>query len=182
MGGRRKGVAALTPLELKVMQVLWQSGPGNVQEVQAKLSSDPPLAYTTVQTVLNTLERKGKVKRTLDGRAYTYRAYASRDKAMLVAVRELVERMFGGSSEDLVMSLIKARQVDPARIAELTRSLPRGRTNELSSELCTKCCLAGSTADGWGMAGELAMQQRSSTHCSSHLGSHPVCRSDSSCS
>ncbi len=38
-------------------------------------------------------------------------------------VKELVEKMFGGSSEDLVMSLIKARQVDPARIAELARRL-----------------------------------------------------------
>ena len=123
MAGRRKRAAVLTPLELQIMHVLWQAGPGNVQEVQQKLSSEPPLAYTTVQTVLNTLQRKGKVKRTLSGRAYTYRAVASRDKAMLVAVKELVEKMFGGSSEDLIMSLIKARQVDPARIAELTRSL-----------------------------------------------------------
>ena len=123
MAGRRKGVAVLTPLELQIMQVLWKDGPANVQEVQTKLSSEPPLAYTTVQTVLNTLERKSKVKRALKGRAYTYRAVASRDKAMLSAVKELVEKMFGGSSEDLIMSLIKARQVDPARIAELTRSL-----------------------------------------------------------
>lgn len=105
------------------MQVLWEHGPGNVQDVQVKLPSDPPLAYTTVQTVLNNLEQKGKVKRTLKGRAFTYRAAASRDKAMLGLVKDLVEKMFGGSSEALVMSLIKARQVDPERIAELSRSL-----------------------------------------------------------
>ena len=123
MTGRRRGVATYTPLELEVMQVLWEHGPGNVQDVQVKLPSDPPLAYTTVQTVLNNLEQKGKVKRTLKGRAFTYRAAASRDKAMLGLVRDLVEKMFGGSSEALVMSLIKARQVDPERIAELSRSL-----------------------------------------------------------
>jgi predicted transcriptional regulator len=123
MAGRRKGVAVLTPLELQIMQVLWSDGASNVQEVQAKLATEPPLAYTTVQTVLNTLERKGKVKRTLKGRAFTYRAAASKDKAMLSLVKDLVEKMFGGSSEDLIMSLIKARQVDPARIAELSRSL-----------------------------------------------------------
>ena len=123
MAGRRKGVAAFTPLELQIMQVLWEHGPGSVQEVQVKLSSEPPLAYTTVQTVLNNLEQKGKVKRTLKGRAFTYRASASRDKAMLGLVRDMVEKLFGGSSEELVMSLIKARQVDPERIAELSRGL-----------------------------------------------------------
>ncbi len=123
MAGRRKGMAAFTPLELQIMQVLWEHGPGSVQEVQVKLSSEPPLAYTTVQTVLNNLEQKGKVKRTLKGRSFTYRASASRDKAMLGVVRDMVEKLFGGSSEELVMSLIKARQVDPARIAELSRGL-----------------------------------------------------------
>ena len=130
MAGRRKGAAILTRLEIQIMQVLWKNGPGNVQEVQTKLVSDPPLAYTTVQTVLNTLERKGKVKRTLKGRAYTYCAHASKDKAMLGALKEFIERIFDGSSEDLVMSLIKARQVDPERIAELTRGLARHAEKE----------------------------------------------------
>ena len=134
MTGRRKGMAALTPLELQMMQVLWREGPSNVQEVQANLLTEPPLAYTTVQTVLNNLEQKGKVKRTLKGRAFTYRATASKDKAMLGLVKELVEKMFGGSSEDLVMSLIKARQVDPARIAELARRLAQDESKTQSVE------------------------------------------------
>ncbi len=129
MVGRRKGSGELTPLELEIMQVLWQHGPGNVQAVQESLEGKPrpggSLAYTTVQTMLNILQRKGKVRRSLAGRAYVYRAAVSKDKAILGAVRDLVERMFAGSSEDLVMSLIKTRQVDPERIAELSRSLSR---------------------------------------------------------
>jgi BlaI family transcriptional regulator, penicillinase repressor len=58
---------------------------------------------------------------TLKGRAYDYRAVVSKEKVLGQAVRDLVERMFGGSSEELVMSLIKSRQVDAARIAELSR-------------------------------------------------------------
>ena len=53
----------LTPLELEIMHVLWETGPANVQTVQQKLKRE--LAYTTVQTMLNILERKGKAKRTL---------------------------------------------------------------------------------------------------------------------
>ena len=53
----------LTPLELEIMHVLWNEGASNVQTVQQHLERE--LAYTTVQTMLNILHRKGKVKRTL---------------------------------------------------------------------------------------------------------------------
>ena len=123
MAGRKKGSTSLTPLELQMMQVLWRDGPGNVQQVQAGLGAESSLAYTTVQTMLNVLERKGRVRRTLNGRAYVYTAVAQKDKVLGQAVCDLVERMFGGSSEDLVMSLIKTKQIDPERIADLSRKL-----------------------------------------------------------
>ena len=113
--------STLTKLELQVMQAIWRLGPSNVAAVQQALSQE--LAYTTVQTMLNILERKGKLKRTLRGRAFVYAATVSEAKASTHAVRDLVDRMFGGSSEDLVMSLLKSRQIDPQKIAELTRRL-----------------------------------------------------------
>ena len=123
MIGRRKGSNALTPLELKIMQVLWSEGPSNVQQVQKGLSSSDDLAYNTVQTMLNILHRKGRVDRALNGRAYTYRTITSKEKVLGLAARDLVERMFGGSTEELVMSLIKNRQVDLKTIEELRRKL-----------------------------------------------------------
>ncbi len=123
MVGRRKGSGSLTPLELKIMQVLWRGGPSNVQQVQKELLPNDELAYNTVQTMLNILHRKGRVQRELAGRAYVYRPVASRDKVLGQAVREFVERLFEGSTEALVMSLIKSRQVDLERIADLGREL-----------------------------------------------------------
>lgn len=111
----------LTKLELQIMQAIWRLGPSNVAAVQEALAQD--LAYTTVQTMLNILERKGKLKRTLRGRAFEYSATVSEAKASTHAVRDLVDRMFGGSSEELVMSLIKSRQIDPKKIAELSKRL-----------------------------------------------------------
>jgi BlaI family penicillinase repressor len=113
---------ALTKLELQIMQVIWKLSASNgssVKDVQNGLRQ--PLAYTTVQTMLNILERKGKLRRKLRGRAYVYSATVSEAKASRHAVRDLVDRMFGGSADELVMSLIKSRQIDPKRIAELTR-------------------------------------------------------------
>jgi BlaI family penicillinase repressor len=125
MGERES--TALTKLELQIMQVIWKLGAnsaGNgcsVKDVQNGLRQ--PLAYTTVQTMLNILERKGKLRRKLRGRAYVYSATVSEAKASRHAVRDLVDRMFGGSADELVMSLIKSRQIDSKRIAELTRRL-----------------------------------------------------------
>lgn len=112
---------SLTKLELAVMQVIWQRGASNVAEVQQAM--EQPLAYTTVQTMLNILERKGKLRRELKGRAFVYSAVVTEARALREAVRDLVDRMFGGSSEELVMSLIKSKQIDPDRIAELSREL-----------------------------------------------------------
>lgn len=117
MAGRRGGSAGMTPLELKIMQVLWRLGPCQVQAVQQELEGG--LAYTTVQTMLNVLHKKGRVTRRLRGRAYEYRAVVSEEKTLGTAVADLVERMFGGSAEELVMSLVKSRQLDAGRLARL---------------------------------------------------------------
>ena len=111
----------LTKLELQIMQVIWRQGASNVSAVQAGLEQQ--LAYTTVQTMLNILERKGKLKRELHGRAFAYIATVTEAKASTHAVRDLVDRMFGGSSEELVMSLIKSRQIDARTIAKLSKRL-----------------------------------------------------------
>jgi predicted transcriptional regulator len=111
----------LTKLELQIMQVIWRRGTSNVGEVQDGLEQQ--LAYTTVQTMLNILHRKGKLKRKLQGRAYEYSATVSEAKALSHALRDVVDRMFGGSSEELVMSLIKNKQIDAKKIAELSRRL-----------------------------------------------------------
>jgi predicted transcriptional regulator len=100
------------------MKVLWEIGPGTVQAVQEKLPGER-LAYTTVQTMLNILQRKGKVKRKLQGKAYEYRPVLSRERALKDAVGDVLERMFGGSVEALLMSLVKSRQLDAEKLAKV---------------------------------------------------------------
>ena len=133
MAGRRSGSgggsSGTTPLELKIMQVLWRLGPSQVQPVQEALGGD--LAYTTVQTMLNVLHRKGRVTRRLRGRAYEYRAAVTEEKTLGTALTDLIDRMFGGSPEELVMSLVKSRQLDAARLtmlAERVEAAKRAKT------------------------------------------------------
>ena len=114
----------LTPLELEIMQALWDGGPATVGEAQARLGGK--LAYTTVQTMLGVLHRKKKVRRQLDGRAYVYKPAISREGAVAGALTDLVSRMFGGSGEALLMSLIDTRQIGVEEIARASRLLERG--------------------------------------------------------
>jgi predicted transcriptional regulator len=97
-------------MELAIMHVLWEKGPSTVQEVQTRLEGKP--AYTTVQTILNTMTKKGRTKRTLNGKAYVYRPVLSRELAMGSAIRDLVKRMFGGSVEALLMNLMETEKLD----------------------------------------------------------------------
>ena len=109
----------LTPLELEIMHVLWETGPANVQTVQQNLKRE--LAYTTVQTMLNILHRKGKVKRTLKDRAYFYKPSVSRQKVISKQIADVVDRLFGGSAESLVMSLVETKHLTPEKLARLQK-------------------------------------------------------------
>src|ERR1041384_6063128 len=117
----RRKTEHLTPLELEIMHVLWETGAANVQTVQQHLERE--LAYTTVQTMLNILHRKGKVKRTLKERAYFYKPAVSRKQVISQSLNDLVERLFGGSAESLVMSLVETRHLTAEKLAELNRLL-----------------------------------------------------------
>jgi|SRR5215472_2471684 len=120
----------LTRLELQIMKVLWDSGPSNVQAVQGNLPASPKLAYTTVQTMLNVLYRKGWVKRTLRGRAYEYGPVLSRERAASGAIRDMVDRLFSGSVEGLLMSLVKSKQLNVKKLEKLRAQLEERERNE----------------------------------------------------
>ena len=119
----KKPEPTLTPLELKIMNVLWTTGPGTVAEVQQAL--DAGLAYTTVQTMLNVLLRKARVKRVQEGRAFRYEPTLSREHAAGSAVNDLVKRMFDGSSEALLMTMVDARQISADELERIARRLRR---------------------------------------------------------
>ncbi len=124
----RKKTAHLTPLELEIMQVLWEGGPASVQAVQQQLGG--ARAYTTVQTMLNVLHRKGKVTRVLKDKAYLYRPAVTRSQAIGQALGDLVDRMFGGSAESLVMSLVETKRLTPAKLSKLQKLLKKEAPDE----------------------------------------------------
>jgi BlaI family transcriptional regulator, penicillinase repressor len=123
-----------TPAELAIMKVLWERGGGTVQNVREKLPGHPGPAYTTVQTLLNILHRKGKVKRTLKGKSYEYAPKVSREGTASHAIRDLLDRLFGGSAEDLVMTLVKDRHLTAEKLEYLRQLVEQAQTGRRDAE------------------------------------------------
>jgi predicted transcriptional regulator len=110
-----------TDRELDVMAVLWERGSATVAEVRDGLADE--LAYTTVLTVLRTLEEKGHVDHVEEGKAHRYLPLVARDRAGKSAVRRLVKKVFGGSSELLLTHLVSDRNLSAAELKRMRRLL-----------------------------------------------------------
>ena len=120
----------LTDREADVMQLLWEHGPSVVTEVRARLSDE--LAYTTVLTILRTLEAKGYVRHKEEGRVHRYFAAVQQQAARKSALRHLTGKFFKGSSELLFAHLVSDRKLSPEQIQRM-RSLLDGKPDKEKS-------------------------------------------------
>ena len=118
---------SLTDREADVMQVLWEHGPSVVAEVRERLSD--PLAYTTVLTVLRTLEAKGYVGHDEEGRGHRYYASVKQKAARKNALQHLTEKLFKGSTELLLSHLVSDQKLSPEQIKRM-RQLLADRADE----------------------------------------------------
>ena len=110
-----------TDRELDVMSVLWDLGDATVTEVRERLADK--LAYTTVLTVLRTLEQKGYVDHTGEGRAHRYRPLVKREAAGRNALRRLLDKVFQGSPELLMTHLVSDRNLSDEELRRLRKLL-----------------------------------------------------------
>ncbi len=105
------------PRELAVMSVLWRLGSATVADVRAHLDED--LAYTSVLSALQTLEKKGYVRPEPEGRAYRYFPTVAADKAGRRAIGRIRDAIFQGSSERLFAQLVSDRRLSRAELERM---------------------------------------------------------------
>ncbi|MGE5624719.1 MAG: BlaI/MecI/CopY family transcriptional regulator [Bacillota bacterium] len=119
-----------TEAELEVLRVLWQQGECTVRQVHEILSRGNPVAYTTVLTTLQIMHQKGLVKRDASERAHVYAAGLSQRRAQKRFLGKILDRVFEGSSAELVMQALGSGR--PATSDEL--AMIRARLNELEDK------------------------------------------------
>jgi predicted transcriptional regulator len=112
---------SFTERELDVMGVLWEEGSATVAEVRERLADE--LAYTTVLTVLRTLEEKGYVGHTEEGKAYRYHPTVARREAGTSVLRRLTRKLFKDSPELLLTHLVSDRKLTAEELGRMRRLL-----------------------------------------------------------
>jgi len=121
----RKQSPVLTEAELRIMDVLWQKGPGTVQQILEWLPPKPALAYNSVLTTVRILEKKGYVVHAKDGRAHVYEALVERKYATRSEIRHLVSRFFRNSHDALVLNILEDSEIEGEEVARLRKILER---------------------------------------------------------
>ena len=117
----RQPLPALGAQELAIMKVVWRLKDVSVREVYETLRERRPVAYTTVMTMMNTLEGKGYLKKELDGRAFRYRPAVPERRVVTRMVKEFVERVFDGSMAPLLAHLVTSTELSDEERDELRR-------------------------------------------------------------
>jgi predicted transcriptional regulator len=112
---------SFTDRELDVMAVLWRRGSGTVNEVRDELDDD--LAYTTVLTILRTLEDKGFITHLTEGKAHRYLPAVTQDLAGKSVLARMLDKVFAGSPEMLLTQLVNERNLDADDLLRLRKLL-----------------------------------------------------------
>ena len=117
----------LTPLETLIMSALWDESPAAVKQIQERLQSVKPMAYSTVLTMMRILRNKGFLVSERQGKADLYRPVISRDDAGRRSLCEVIDSFFSGSAEALVSQLLDSRSLSDEALktirAELDKTL-----------------------------------------------------------
>ena len=113
----------LGDLQLQLLQTLWKLGSGTIYEVLDALPEEGRPKYNTVQTVLRSLEKRGLVQHTTRDRMFVFRPQLSQAELQRGMLRDLLERIFGGSPQSLVATLLDSTPVTDQELAALKQIL-----------------------------------------------------------
>jgi BlaI family penicillinase repressor len=119
-----------TELELEILKIIWRDGPLSVRQVRDALKAERPLAHTSVMTIMNIMTRKKYLRRQKSeaggsgATAYIYSARVGEKTTLGKMLRDLVDRVFGGSTSAVMQNLL-TNDLDAKELAELRDLIER---------------------------------------------------------
>jgi len=108
-------------VQLLIVQTLWKLGRATAREITDALNESEPIAHSTVQTLLRSLEEKGSITHKVVGRTFVFVPLVQEDKYKRRATRDLLERVFGGDVRSLVAHLLQNEEVSRKELDEIRR-------------------------------------------------------------
>jgi BlaI family transcriptional regulator, penicillinase repressor len=117
-------------MQLKIMQVLWEHKDASARQITDLLGRRNPVAHSTVQTLLRKLEDKGAVSHIVKDRTFLYHPLVQRRIVTRNATRDLIERIFGGSTAGLVAHLLKEERIPPEELSQIRELIDQQATGQ----------------------------------------------------
>ncbi len=117
----------LGTLQKAVMETVWELGEATVQQVLTRFGRKKRLAYTTILSAMQKLEKAGWLKHREDGRTYIYQPTSSREQAGKNSLRKFMDRVFGGDPLLLFQHLLEHEELDGKDLATIKKMIDRRR-------------------------------------------------------
>jgi len=114
----------------RMLDIVWQRGGATVQEVLDELSADTPLAYTTVLTTMQKLEKAGWLTHSpspANSRVYVYRATRSRPRAIGDSLKKFADTFLGGSKTLLFQHFVDDVGLTEEELEEIKQMMKKKR-------------------------------------------------------
>lgn len=112
-----------TDAEYAILRVLWRLGSGTVRDIHKILNQSREIGYTSVLKTLQIMTEKGLVLRDEAERAHVYTPAFSEETAQGGILADLLQRVFGGSAQRLVMRALQVQPATKEELAEIKRLL-----------------------------------------------------------
>jgi len=119
----RKKTLGPTDGELAILGVLWDRGPSTVREVHEALYQGAGTGYTTTLKLMQIMVDKGLLVREDASRRHIYRPTVTEERTQKQLIGDLLDRVFAGSAEKLVLRALSAKKVPPAELKRIRKML-----------------------------------------------------------
>lgn len=123
----------LGEVEQIVMDYVWTNGPCPAEACREALAGSRPMKDSTIRTILRRLEAKGYVAHDLEGRTFIYRAAEARENVAVRAVKHIIDRLCGGSAEQLLIGLVDSEVLGPKQLERLARKIAQSSAAQRKS-------------------------------------------------
>ena len=108
-------------VQMRIMQVLWKKKRANAREIAEALNEFEPIAHSTVQTLLRTLEKKGAIDHDIDDRTFIFYSLVKNEKVIKDELGNFINHIFAGSAGCMVSYLVKNQYISPEELKKISK-------------------------------------------------------------
>ncbi len=134
----KQDVGPLTEAQREIMEVIWELGEATVSDIHGRIIEQREVARNTIQTLIVRLEEKGWLRHVEQGKKFIYSAAKPRTRSLGARVSQMVDRMFGGSPEQLVNALLEYRGLSKSEVQNIRKMIEQAVSRDENTQVAPR--------------------------------------------